>query len=55
MEPEQIWTATYVSVLSMRLHPRNQEPLDFARIAARTAAEAALRDYKERFICPPHG
>jgi hypothetical protein len=47
MSPAQVWTFTYVSVLAMRLHPRNGEDLQAARTLAIRAAELALFDFQE--------
>lgn len=51
MKDEQLWAITYVSVLAMRLHPKNDgdatrmENIDEARRYARLAANNAVLDY----------
>jgi hypothetical protein len=52
-EETTVWVLAYVSVMSIRLHPRNDEDVHTARQYANIAAEWALKDYQERFTC--HG
>lgn len=54
----QVWVLAYVSVMSIRLHPRNAHhdvrlDVEVARDYALCAARMALDDYKEYVLC--HG